>query len=203
MNTLFIKRFSRRFINSWLKPRAFIIEYTFIFDKNIPILIAVFYILISSFFQLYITSISPTIIINTYYLLLSFIIYYSVEIILTPLFLLTFLIGLKYNIEFKKDIYLVLYSFSIKIIFTFISFILFIFNSFLNIFSLSFMLSFNEIIFLISTVYFVMLQAYLVAAKNKIRYTPVLMLAISTWLSIIFLLSIIRIFLISVLVISK
>jgi hypothetical protein len=177
-----IKRIIRRNINSWLKPRVFLLEYEINYDISGPIFIIFSYILLN-FLKLFLINMFTQQIIP--FLKLSlFTLVYFMEITLTPIILLILLNLLKIKINYLKDFLLIIYSFSIRNIFIIINILIFlniIVFQLLNIYSII-----DYILTQTGVIYSIILQAYYFSLKMpKIKFINFFTFAFITWVNVL------------------
>jgi hypothetical protein len=178
-----IKRVIRRNINSWLKPKVFLLEYEINYDIGGPLFIIFSYILLN-FLKLFLINMFTQQIIS--FLKLSlFTLVYFMEIILTPIILLILLNLLKIKINYLKDFLLIIYSFSIRNIFIIINILIFlniIVFQLLNIYSII-----DYILTQTGVIYSIILQAYYFSLKMPhIKFINFFTFAFLTWINVLF-----------------
>jgi hypothetical protein len=182
-----IKRIIRRNINSWLKPRVFLLEYEINYDIGGPIFIIFFYILLN-FLKYFLITIFTRQITSFYELFLKSILFtlsFLIEIMLTPIILLLLMNLLKIKINYLKDFLLLIYSFSIKNILILINILIF-----LNIISIQLLNIYNIIDYILTqtgVIYSVILQAYYFSLKvPNIKFINFFIFAFLTWMNVLF-----------------
>jgi hypothetical protein len=182
-----IKRIIRRNINSWLKPRAFLLEYEINYDIGGPIFIIFFYILLN-FLKYFLITIFTQQITSFYELFLKNILFtlsFLIEIMLTPIILLLLMNLLKIKINYLKDFLLLIYSFSIRNILILINILIF-----LNIISIQLLNIYNIIDYILTqtgVIYSVILQAYYFSLKvPNIKFINFFIFAFLTWMNVLF-----------------
>jgi hypothetical protein len=182
-----IKRIIRRNINSWLKPRAFLLEYEINYDIGGPIFIIFFYILLN-FLKYFLINIFTRQITSFYELFLKNILFtlsFLIEIMLTPIILLLLMNLLKIKINYLKDFLLLIYSFSIRNILILINILIF-----LNIISIQLLNIYNIIDYILTqtgVIYSVILQAYYFSLKvPNIKFINFFIFAFLTWMNVLF-----------------
>jgi len=182
-----IKRIIRRNINSWLKPRVFLLEYEINYDIGGPIFIIFFYILLN-FLKYFLITIFTRQITSFYELFLKNILFtlsFLIEIMLTPIILLLLMNLLKIKINYLKDFLLLIYSFSIRNILILINILIF-----LNIISIQLLNIYNIIDYILTqtgVIYSVILQAYYFSLKvPNIKFINFFIFAFLTWMNVLF-----------------
>jgi hypothetical protein len=182
-----IKRIIRRNINSWLKPRVFLLEYEINYDIGGPIFIIFFYILLN-FLKYFLITIFTRQITSFYELFLKSILFtlsFLIEIMLTPIILLLLMNLLKIKINYLKDFLLLIYSFSIRNILILINILIF-----LNIISIQLLNIYNIIDYILTqtgVIYSVILQAYYFSLKvPNIKFINFFIFAFLTWMNVLF-----------------
>jgi hypothetical protein len=170
-----IKRIIRRNINSWLKPRAFLLEYEINYDIGGPIFIIFFYILLN-FLKYFLITIFTQQITSFYELFLKNILFtlsFLIEIMLTPIILLLLMNLLKIKINYLKD-FLILINILI----------------FLNIISIQLLNIYNIIDYILTqtgVIYSVILQAYYFSLKvPNVKFINFFIFAFLTWMNVLF-----------------
>lgn len=188
-----IKRIIRRFINSWLRPSSFLLEFNIEKDKLGPILIGIFFIILWGIYHTLAFYLSRGMLNFNIYIIEAFL--GGMEFILTPLILLTFVSILKTKMIFKREILIIFYTFSIKNLLLFIIILILILSIYLktiiNI-DLNLLIFFTTILVVISITWSITLQAYLLRLQLEAKFISLLMLALSTWLITSFLAGMIR-----------
>jgi hypothetical protein len=182
-----IKRIIRRNINSWLKPRVFLLEYEINYDIGGPLFIIFSYILLN-FLKLFLITIFTQQITSFYELFLKNILFtlsFLIEIMLTPIILLLLMNLLKIKINYLKDFLLLIYSFSIRNILILINILIF-----LNIISIQLLNIYNIIDYILTqtgVIYSVILQAYYFSLKvPNIKFINFFIFAFLTWMNVLF-----------------
>jgi hypothetical protein len=182
-----IKRIIRRNINSWLKPRVFLLEYEINYDIGGPIFIIFFYILLN-FLKYFLITIFTRQITSFYELFLKNILFtlsFLIEIMLTPIILLLLMNLLKIKINYLKDFLLLIYSFSIRNILILINILIF-----LNIISIQLLNIYNIIDYILTqtgVIYSVILQAYYFSLKvPNVKFINFFIFAFLTWMNVLF-----------------
>jgi hypothetical protein len=182
-----IKRIIRRNINSWLKPRVFLLEYEINYDIGGPIFIIFFYILLN-FLKYFLITIFTRQITSFYELFLKSILFtlsFLIEIMLTPIILLLLMNLLKIKINYLKDFLLLIYSFSIRNILILINILIF-----LNIISIQLLNIYNIIDYILTqtgVIYSVILQAYYFSLKvPNVKFINFFIFAFLTWMNVLF-----------------
>jgi hypothetical protein len=182
-----IKRIIRRNINSWLKPRVFLLEYEINYDIGGPIFIIFLYILLN-FLKYFLITIFTQQITSFYELFLKNILFtlsFLIEIMLTPIILLLLMNLLKIKINYLKDFLLLIYSFSIRNILILINILIF-----LNIISIQLLNIYNIIDYILTqtgVIYSVILQAYYFSLKvPNIKFINFFIFAFLTWMNVLF-----------------
>jgi hypothetical protein len=182
-----IKRIIRRNINSWLKPRVFLLEYEINYDIGGPIFIIFLYILLN-FLKYFLITIFTQQITSFYKLFLKNILFtlsFLIEIMLTPIILLLLMNLLKIKINYLKDFLLLIYSFSIRNILILINILIF-----LNIISIQLLNIYNIIDYILTqtgVIYSVILQAYYFSLKvPNIKFINFFIFAFLTWMNVLF-----------------
>jgi hypothetical protein len=182
-----IKRIIRRNINSWLKPRVFLLEYEINYDIGGPLFIIFSYILLN-FLKLFLITIFTQQITSFYELFLKNILFtlsFLIEIMLTPIILLLLMNLLKIKINYLKDFLLLIYSFSIRNILILINILIF-----LNIISIQLLNIYNIIDYILTqtgVIYSVILQAYYFSLKvPNVKFINFFIFAFLTWMNVLF-----------------
>jgi len=182
-----IKRIIRRNINSWFKPRVFLLEYEINYDIGGPIFIIFFYILLN-FLKYFLITIFTRQITSFYELFLKNILFtlsFLIEIMLTPIILLLLMNLLKIKINYLKDFLLLIYSFSIRNILILINILIF-----LNIISIQLLNIYNIIDYILTqtgVIYSVILQAYYFSLKvPNVKFINFFIFAFLTWMNVLF-----------------
>ncbi len=182
-----IKRIIRRNINSWLKPRVFLLEYEINYDIGGPLFIIFSYILLN-FLKYFLITIFTQQITSFYELFLKNILFtlsFLIEILLTPIILLLLMNLLKIKINYLKDFLLLIYSFSIRNILILINILIF-----LNIISIQLLNIYNIIDYILTqtgVIYSVILQAYYFSLKvPNVKFINFFIFAFLTWMNVLF-----------------
>jgi hypothetical protein len=176
-----IKRVIRRSINSWLKPRVFLLEYEINYDIIGPIFIIIFYLGLN-FLKLTLAEILNKGSISFFPIILISLTYF-IEIILTSIILLILLNLLRIKINYLKDFLLIIYSFSIKNVLLIINILIFlniIVFQLINIYIII-----DYVLTQTGVFYSIMLQAYYFYLKfTNIRFIQFFIFAFLTWINV-------------------